>query len=258
MNHPIRNDDDNDDDDASEWIRLALLEYDQVARLRNSQLLLANSASAAVAMSGRDGGPSSSSSSSSSYSSPSSDRRENYDDRDNYNDNCDSRDMGRNEAHSLRHLSNDMRRHEISGCVANYHRAINDVRTTHASLKSRLGSHRVRGGRHDSNDDGDGGAVVGGKYFDGGRTRTRRRARRPSSNEGASRGEAFARHIELAERVIRTVMGSSSSGGMCGALHEDGILDASSANDRRHDASIVALSSLRASISRLTVEYGGG
>ena len=195
-NHPTRrdgNEDDeddvqDDDDDALEWIRLALLEYDQIARLRNSQLRLANSASP-----------------SSSAVAPIFDLRHySYDNH--YDDGV--IDERKFESHSAQRLSGMMARRDVSTCVARYHRAIRDVGTTHATLMARLhGSHRARTRGQDdvaNDDDAD-------DY--GGTTRTRMRARRASSSHCASarRCESFTRHVELAERVIRTVMGCTNT-----------------------------------------------
>ena len=76
--------------------------------------------------------------------------------------------------------------------------------------------------------------------------------------------EAFARHVELAERVIRTVMRTPPPhrapghrrGGRCGASFENGIVGALSSAD--NEANAVALASMRASVSRLTADFGGG
>ncbi len=164
MNHPTRRDgSEDDDDDALEWIRLALLEYDQIARLRNSQLRLANSASP-----------------SSSAVAPIFDRR--HDANDNRCDDGVINAGMRFESHSAQRLSGMMARRDGSTCVARYHRAIRDVGTTHATLRARLhGSHRARTrGKDDvANDDDD-------DDDDGGTTRTRMRARRASSSHSAS------------------------------------------------------------------------
>ena len=79
-------------------------------------------------------------------------------------------------------------------------------------------------------------------------------------------GEAFSRHIELSERVIRTVMmmmmmqsssarHNNNGGGACGVLFENGMVRSSSAGAR--EVNIVALASLRGSVSQLKANCGG-
>ena len=251
--HPFATDDNDDDDydaaldgDAARmWIRDALREYEQVAALCNAQSLLANAAAALAS--------SSSSSSSSNSSHPA--RRPPPPDRADRRDECDA---------APRTLDAELRRRDLHASFADYHAAIDDVRRTHASLRARLASCRgARGGkRRDVRDDDDDGEPGGG---DRSPRRRRRRRRRPSS---ASAEEAFARHVELAERAIRTAMrappphredggaGPGRRGGRCGASFENGIVDAPSASD--HEANVVALASMRASVSRLTADFGGG
>ena len=66
--------------------------------------------------------------------------------------------------------------------------------------------------------------------------------------------EAFSRHIELSERVIRTVM--QSTPGQCGVLFENGLVRTSSSSD--HEVNVVALAALRASVSQLKEKNGSG
>jgi len=63
--------------------------------------------------------------------------------------------------------------------------------------------------------------------------------------------EAFSNHVELSERVIRTIMKSSKTD--CGVLFGNGMVRSSSAND--HEVNVVALAALRASISKLKSNF---
>ena len=221
--HPFATDDNDDDDydaaldgDAARmWIRDALREYEQVAALCNAQSLLANAAAALAS--------SSSSSSSSNSSHPA--RRPPPPDRADRRDECDA---------APRTLDAELRRRDLHASFADYHAAIDDVRRTHASLRARLASCRgARGEKRRDVRDGDDDGEPGG----GDRSPRRRRRRRPSS---ASAEEAFARHVELAERAIRTAMrappphredggaGPGRRGGRCGASFENGIVGAPS------------------------------
>ena len=65
--------------------------------------------------------------------------------------------------------------------------------------------------------------------------------------------EAFINHVDLSERVTRTIMKSYRT--ECGVLFENGMIRPSSAND--HEVNIVALAALRASISQLQAKFGG-
>jgi hypothetical protein len=146
-----------------------------------------------------------------------------------------------------RALDAELRRWNLHASLVDYHAAIDDVRRAHASLRARLD--RARRKRRDIHDDDYEDNDPGGG--------DRRRRRRPSN---MAVEEAFARHVELAERVIRTAMrapgGGAGPGRRCGVLFENGIVDAPSAAD--HEANVVALASLRASVSRLTADFGGG
>ena len=64
--------------------------------------------------------------------------------------------------------------------------------------------------------------------------------------------EAFSNHIELSERVTRTIMKSSKTD--CGVLFGNGMIRSSSAND--HEVNVVALAALRASVSQLKAKFG--
>ena len=74
-----------------------------------------------------------------------------------------------------------------------------------------------------------------------------------NSHPGVVMDRSLTHHMELSERVIHTVMRTSS--GPCGLFYENGLIRPSSAND--HETTIVALAALRASISRIQREFGG-
>ena len=146
MMHPSATDDDGDDDDnddaaldgvaARMWIRDALGEYEQVAALRNAQSLLSNAAAASSASSST----SSSSSSNSSHPTtrrppPPPDHRADY-----HRDECD--------AVVPRTLDAELRRLDLYVSFADYHAAIDRVRRTHASLRSRLAYAACGGGKN--------------------------------------------------------------------------------------------------------------
>jgi len=138
------------------------------------------------------------------------------------------------------------RRSLLHDSLSSYYQEIDAVRKTHALLKANLSSPS----KILVNEDTD---IVA--KCDGGERQksTRRHPRLPVI--------AFSLHIKLSERVIRTVMQSLSSqhqnnNGLCGVLYENGIVRASSAGD--HEANIVALASLRASVSQLKANFGGG
>ena len=64
--------------------------------------------------------------------------------------------------------------------------------------------------------------------------------------------DAFTNHIELSERVTRTIMRSSKTD--CGVLFGNGMIRTSSSND--HEVNVVALAALRASVSQLKAKFG--
>ena len=64
--------------------------------------------------------------------------------------------------------------------------------------------------------------------------------------------EAFSNHIQLSERVIKTIIKTSKTD--CGVLFGNGMIRSSSAHD--HEVNVVALAALRASISRLKAKFG--
>ncbi|KAL9179358.1 hypothetical protein ACHAXT_008648 [Thalassiosira profunda] len=131
-------------------------------------------------------------------------------------------------------LAAEMQRRNLHEALSAYYREIDAARTTHSSLKAQLASLSQRMGD----------AANSTGHAEGCRERT------------LPVVEAFSKHIELSERVIRTVMRSSSAGGPCGALHENGMLRPISAAD--HEANVVALAALRASVSGLKAKFGTG
>jgi hypothetical protein len=137
-----------------------------------------------------------------------------------------------------RELSTEIQRRDLYNTLSEYYNGICAVRKTHSSLKAKARSMC----------EGD----CSYENISQPQTILRRRRTSPMS-------EAFKHHIQLSERVIRTVMQSTSSyngtAGSCGVLHENGIVRTSSAGD--HEMNVVALASLRASVSRLKAEFGG-
>ena len=122
--------------------------------------------------------------------------------------------------------------------LSEYYRAVNLARKTHASMKAQL----CKMSDVNGND----------------KRQTIERERRLTLPVVA---DAFSRHIELSERVIRTVMMQSSphTGGPCGILFENGIVrhdhSQSTSSSSRQEVNVVALSSLRASVSRLKASF---
>jgi monomeric isocitrate dehydrogenase len=146
-------------------------------------------------------------------------------------------------------LTMELQRRSLHDSLSSYYQKIDAVRKTHALLKANLSSlSKIL-----VNEDTD----IVAKDDDGGEWQKGTRRQHPRLPVI----EAFSLHIELSERVIRTVMQSLSSqhqnnNGLCGVLYENGIVRASSAGD--HEANIVALASLRASVSQLKANFGGG
>ena len=125
-------------------------------------------------------------------------------------------------------LASQLQQHELHESLSKYYREIDALRKTHASLKAQLASLSKVDGDNDAKDN------------------TTKRRPSPVS-------EAFSNHIQLSERVIRTVMRSTNTG-QCGVLYENGLVRTSSAQD--HEVNVVALASLRASLSRLKANFG--
>jgi hypothetical protein len=180
-----------------EWIQLALCEYEQIASLSNVQSLIRNAAASTHASSRTK--------------------------INNGDGNC-------HNIYDPKVLSTQMQRRNIHNLISSYSERIDDVRTTHASLKSKVS--RVLLSKNE-------------EVLD-----TQMRPR-PSSME-----IALTNHIELSERVIRTIMKSPPTGGSgpCGLFYENGLIRTATAKD--HENNIVALAALRASVSRLKKDYG--
>ena len=135
-------------------------------------------------------------------------------------------------------LAAEIQQMSLHDSLSAYYQGIDAVRKTHTSLKTQLSS------MHHKHNDSDGDGNI--------QTHPSRRRRPPPM------AEAFSRHIKLSERVIRTVMMQTSSAqntGLCGVLYENGIIRTSSPND--YEVNIVALASLRASVSQLKANFGG-
>ena len=119
--------------------------------------------------------------------------------------------------------------------LSTYSDAIDSVRTIHARLKTKLLSLSNR-----ENDESTAAS-----------SSTQNNKNEPDQTHTPRRSsviqEAFSNHIELSERVTRTIMKSSKTD--CGVLFGNGMIRSSSAND--HEVNVVALAALRASISQL-------
>mmetsp|Transcript_27459 Transcript_27459/g.56230 ORF Transcript_27459/g.56230 Transcript_27459/m.56230 type:complete len:201 (+) Transcript_27459:57-659(+) len=136
-----------------------------------------------------------------------------------------------------RSIEATIQRQNLYDKVSDYYESINALRKTHALLKKKLlaSSSQQRGLKADERQEGSNITL----------------RRRPPLVQ-----EAFTRHLELSERVIRTIMQSSKqNNGPCGVLFENGIVRTSSTRD--HEVNVVALASLRASVSKLRVDFVG-
>lgn len=184
---------------ADEWIQLALCEYEQIASLSNVQSLLGNAVASA---------PPSLPSQMHDGSASASQTKNIYDPK---------------------MLSEQMQQRNVDDLLVSYVERIDDVRKTHASLKSKATSIAANNNLvHDTHT-----------------------ISRPSSME-----VAFTTHIDLSERVINTIMRAPSPGsnGPCGLFYENGLIRTANAQD--HENNIVALAALRASVSRLKRDFG--
>jgi hypothetical protein len=135
-------------------------------------------------------------------------------------------------------LETAMKYNQLVDHLSNYSEAIDSVRHTHVRLKSKLLS-----------------VISNGEDKDAIKTPIKNKnnpgliiPRRTTS----AIEEAFSNHIDLSERVIRTVMKSSKTD--CGVLFGNGMIRSSSAND--HEVNVVTLAALRASISQLKSNFG--
>ena len=136
-------------------------------------------------------------------------------------------------------LTHELQQLILHDHLSNYYQEIDVVRKVHSSLKEQLLSLSKMQDFSDSI-----------KYSDNGSNkRNIIHKHRQTPNI-----EAFSRHIELSERVIRTVM--QSTPGQCGVLFENGLVRTSSSSD--HEVNVVALAALRASVSQLKEKNGSG
>lgn len=179
---------------TDKWIQLALSEYEQIASLSNIQSLLGNAAASMSSL------PVSRST-----------------------DGCASN----QNTYDPQDLAFQMQRRNAHDLLSSYSERIDEVRNTHALLKSKSSSITNNNNPNQTKS-------------------------RPSSLE-----LALADHIELSERVIRTIMRAPQPGsdGPCGLFYENGIIRNANAYD--HENNVVALAALRASVSRLRRNFGG-
>lgn len=150
---------------------------------------------------------------------------------DDHENNNDGRDL------DPKRLTLEMQQLILHDHLSNYYEEIDAVRKVHSSLKEQLLSLSKM---QDSSD------TI--KHSDNNCGNKRNITQTPNILE------AFSQHLELSERVIRTVM--QSAPGQCGVLFENGLVRTSSSSD--HEVNVVALAALRASVSQLKVKNGGG
>ncbi|KAL3776695.1 hypothetical protein ACHAWO_003108 [Cyclotella atomus] len=181
---------------VDEWLQLALLEYEQIAALSNVQSLLGNAAAELSSSQMMiDGG-------------------DDFDVCNQYDPNI---------------LIAQMKHRSVEDLLASYNDRIDDVRKTHASLKSKA-------------------AAMSSMEVD---------ADAKIKSRLTPLDLALNNHIELSERVICTIMRSPSPGcaGPCGLFYENGLVRPSNVND--YENNVVALAALRASVSKLKMNFGG-
>ena len=135
-----------------------------------------------------------------------------------------------------------MKYNQLVDHLSSYSSSIDSVRNTHLRLKSKLMSLS----NHDNK------AIIA--------SATTKQEHLTNSTSGRGRRassateDAFSNHIELSERVIRTIMKSSKHD--CGVLFQNGMIRSSSSSSNDHEINIVALAALRASISQLKANFG--
>lgn len=142
-------------------------------------------------------------------------------------------------------LTMELQRRNLHDQLSTYHQEIDTVRKTHSLLKRQLSSIQ---------DDEETNQHKDTKDTDGDRHDDLICKRRPSAKV-----QAFKHHIELSEKVLRTIM--QSTNGECGILYENGLVrtsSSSSANTSQHEVNVVALAALRASVSQLKEQFGDG
>jgi len=128
-------------------------------------------------------------------------------------------------------LSAQLQQQSLHEQLANYYKEIDAVRKTHSSLKKQLISRQ----ENDNETCQD--------------TNNNNIANKQTSQ--SQKIEAFSNHIQLSERVIRTVMMQTST--ECGILYANGLVRSTSAD--QHEINIVALAALRASVSQLKEKF---
>ena len=130
-----------------------------------------------------------------------------------------------------RRLSAQLQQQSLHEQLANYYKEIDAVGKTHSSLKKQLIS--IQENDYKTCQDTNNNNISNKQY------RTSQKI------------EAFSNHIQLSERVIRTVMMQTST--ECGVLYANGLVRSTSAD--QHEINIVALAALRASVSQLKEKF---
>ena len=126
-------------------------------------------------------------------------------------------------------LSAQLQQQSLHEQLANYYKEIDAVRKTHSSLKKKLIS--IQENDNKTCQDSINNNIP--------------------NEQTSTKIEAFSNHIQLSERVIRTVMMQTST--ECGVLYANGLVRATSAD--QHEINIVALAALRASVSQLKEKF---
>mmetsp|Transcript_19705 Transcript_19705/g.30758 ORF Transcript_19705/g.30758 Transcript_19705/m.30758 type:complete len:204 (-) Transcript_19705:64-675(-) len=135
-------------------------------------------------------------------------------------------------------LETAMKYNQLVDHLSTYSEAIDSVRNTHVRLKSKLLSLSNREDKEATT-----------KSLPN--NEPEQKIQIPRRTTSAMQ-DAFTNHIELSERVTRTIMKSSKAD--CGVLFGNGMIRTSSSND--HEVNVVALAALRASVSQLKAKFG--
>ena len=202
---------------TNEWIEEALYEYEQIANLCNEQSYLGNASLSILP---------------SSPSSPHGPETV-------IDDSTSSSSL-----FDPKILENKMKYNQLVDHLSSYSSSIDSVRNTHLRLKSKLMSLS----NHDNK------AIIASATTKQDKESTSSTPGRGRRRASSAMEDAFFNHIELSERVIRTIMKSSKHD--CGILFQNGMIRSSSSSSNDHEINIVALAALRASISQLKANFG--
>mmetsp|Transcript_1492 Transcript_1492/g.3563 ORF Transcript_1492/g.3563 Transcript_1492/m.3563 type:complete len:193 (-) Transcript_1492:725-1303(-) len=133
----------------------------------------------------------------------------------------------------------DLKAFEMYNQLDLYHQQIDKVRKTHSSIKAKLAFMKGVPSVTVRED------LPSSEHARPDSILPRRRQR------DSPRALALAKHVEMSERVICTIMRvSNNTSGPCGVLFENGLVRTASVT-ADHEANVVALAALRASAARL-------